>query len=268
MTDIPAPTPAVQCLSPLAEKDRALVLFDLLEDRRHAKSMTGTVTPDRSLNTFFEWALPRTGEAKAQLFQDLWVLWELGGKRDGYFCEFGATNGVDLSNSHLLENTFGWSGILAEPNPAYHDRLAQERGCHISHDCVHSESGRTLPFLCAVLPHLSRLSDIVPEDSHEARGRRQVQQMIDVPTISLNDLLDSFGAPDHIDYISVDTEGSEFEILKHFDFSRRTVTLFTVEHNGTPLRRDIFELLTGHGYERRFPEYTRFDDWYIRPDLA
>ena len=91
---------------------------------------------------------------------------------------------------------------------------------------------------------------------------------VPVQTISLNDLLDEFDAPDEIDYMSVDTEGSELEILSAFDFSKRQVKLFTIEHNFTPLRAEIYNLMTSKGYVRRFPEYTRFDDWYVHESLA
>ena len=58
--------------------------------------------------------LPRS---RSQLRQDIFVLCTLDFKRNGFFVEFGATNGVDLSNSYLLETEFNWTGILAEPAP-------------------------------------------------------------------------------------------------------------------------------------------------------
>ena len=51
----------------------------------------------------------------SQLRQDLFVLNELDFKENGYFVEFGATDGIKLSNSYLLEKSFNWNGILAEP---------------------------------------------------------------------------------------------------------------------------------------------------------
>lgn len=235
--------------------------LDLLETRRLGAGRGGA-------SDFIAWAMGLADRSTAQLFQDLWVLWELGAPRGGYFCEFGATDGRDLSNTYLLETGFGWQGLLAEPNPSYHAALAANRACTISHDCVHVQTGQTVPFLCATLPQLSRMADVVPQDAHERTGRRSVEQVVEVTTVTLDDLFDRHGAPDHIDYLSLDTEGSEFDILQSLDFARRTVTAITVEHNGTALRGQIHELLLDLGYVRRFEELSRFDDWYLRPDLV
>ena len=83
-----------------------------------------------------------------------------------------------------------------------------------------------------------------------------------MPSISLNDLLDKHGAPQTIDYISVDTEGSEYDILEAFDFARWNVLCFTVEHNFTPNQKRIDDLMTARGYERKFKDFSRFDAWY------
>ena len=63
----------------------------------------------------------------AQFFQDLWVVYESKGLKDGFFVEFGAMDGVSLSNSYYLEKTFGWRGILAEPLPSWHAELQLPR---------------------------------------------------------------------------------------------------------------------------------------------
>ena len=76
------------------------------------------------------------GQCHSQLKQDLFVLLETGFKRGGYFVEFGATNGIDLSNTYLLEREFGWTGILAEPATAWHEALQRNRNAIIDTDCV------------------------------------------------------------------------------------------------------------------------------------
>ena len=65
--------------------------------------------------------------SKAQLHQDIFVLAEHDFKSAGYFVEFGATNGHDLSNTYLLETQFGWQGIVAEPAKSWHEALKKNR---------------------------------------------------------------------------------------------------------------------------------------------
>lgn len=63
--------------------------------------------------------------------------------------------------------------------------------------------------------------------------------------------------------MSIDTEGSEFDILDAFDFQKWRVGTFCIEHNYAPQRAQIHDLLTRQGYQRVLPEISRFDDWYV-----
>lgn len=86
----------------------------------------------------------------------------------------------------------------------------------------------------------------------------------EVETISLLELLDNHNAPKVIDYLSVDTEGSEYEILNTFDFDKYKFRIITVEHNFDVLKRNkIKNLLEINGYQRVFENLSKFDDWYI-----
>ena len=202
------------------------------------------------------------GESKSQLKQDLFVLSELGFKRNGYFVEFGATNGVDLSNTYLLEKKFGWLGIVAEPLKSKYAELIRNRSCHIEDKCVWKNSGELLKFLEANDQDLSTIFEYQDKDLH--RESRKNGQISDVETISLNDLLKKYNAPRLIDYLSIDTEGSEFEILSNFNFEKYEFRVITVEHNYTNQREAIYNLLTSFGYKRKFEKLSEFDDWYIR----
>ena len=245
---------------------RADAMLGLLSITRKTRRRKASASENRALDNFFHFALPNAHWSQSQIMQDLWVLFELSERRGGFFVEFGATNGVTMSNTHLLEKRFGWTGILAEPNPAFHARLGRERDCNISHDAVHATTGEAA-FLCTERPAFSRLAGIEPDDVFEREGRRTVRREQTVKTVSLNDLLDRHNAPDRVDYISIDTEGAELDILSTFDFTRRRVNLFTIEHNFVPERAGVQALMTANGYVRRFPEFSRFDDWYIHRDL-
>jgi FkbM family methyltransferase len=213
---------------------------------------------------FLAAALSQAPRSKGQLFQDLWAWWENDRRTDGYFVEFGAANGVYLSNTYFLEKQMGWTGILAEPHPDFQASLRENRACFISSNCVFSHSGESVPFRAAVNGEYSRMEDIKPEDSHEASGARDNARIVAVETITLDDLLDEAGAPDEIGYLSVDTEGSEYEILRAFNFDRRNIRCISVEHNYTPAREQLHALLTANGYRRKWEYFTAFDDWYVR----
>ena len=207
--------------------------------------------------------IPLLDKSQAQLKQDLFVLSELDFKRNGYFVEFGASNGFDLSNSYLLEKDFGWNGILAEPAKRFHAELEKNRSCHIETDCVWRDSNSVLNFNEVDNAVLSTISAFNDSDYH--RSSRKEGTTYDVHTISLIDLLIKYNAPRTIDYLSIDTEGSEYEILRNFDFDLYQFNVITCEHNFTSRREEILKLLTDRGYLRKFVGLSDFVDWYTRP---
>ena len=200
--------------------------------------------------------------SQAQLRQDLFVLSELGFKRGGFFVEFGAAGGKVLSNTWILEKHFDWSGILAEPAKCWHERLATNRTCAIEHRCVWRTTGDSLEFAEASEAEISTLTPFKGGDQHAAS--RRSSRHYQVETISLNDLMAEHKAPDKPDYLSIDTEGSELEILQAFDFKRYPFKVITCEHNFTPAREKIHDLLTAAGYVRKYEKISGFDDWYVR----
>lgn len=199
-------------------------------------------------------------DTPSQIGQDLFVLDRLRWKRGGYYVEFGATDGYAMSNTWLLDKKFGWKGILAEPGRVWWDGLrAQGRNAHLEFACVWSETGQTLSFAETPIAELSALSAFKDRDHHD----RSTATTYDVPTISLLDLLAKYDAPEVIDYLSIDTEGSELAILEAFDFSRYRFRCITCEHNSTPDREKIHELLSGRGYTRVLEKLSLMDDWYV-----
>lgn len=211
---------------------------------------------------FLQYCVNNMDKAYAQSFQDLLVLFLLEEKRDGYFVEVGASGGITSSNTFLLENRYGWRGIVAEPARCWHQELNRNRTCAIDYRCVWSESGKMLHFNETMEPQFSTVEGLGALDSHAKK--RQDGKRYAVETISLRDLLRSHDAPVRIDYLSVDTEGSEFAILDSFFPSHHDIRIITVEHNYTNWRSRIHTLLTSHGYKRLFEELSMWDDWYIK----
>lgn len=215
-----------------------------------------------SLTEFFEYKKNKTGYS--QLGQDLLVQFLLKEKEAGYFVEFGATNGVELSNTYLLEKKYGWDGILCEPMKSFQNDLFFNRKCNINFDCVYKETGATVNFYQVGMSGLSTISEYAYNDKHSDIRKNHTEYKVN--TITLKDLLDKYSAPNYIDYLSIDTEGSEFDILKAYDFSR-IFGIITVEHNYNILRNQIESLLKDNGYQKIFSEISDFDDWYIHKDL-
>lgn len=210
--------------------------------------------------------LCHVGLSKSQIQQDLFVLAVLNLKRGGYFVEFGATDGITDSNTWLLEHAFGWTGVLAEPERFWQSKLAENRNCQISSKCVWSESRDELSFVEVPGTGFSTVSKYVSADRHASR--RSAGRTVSVESITLHDLLVEYEAPHKIDYLSVDTEGSELEIFKAFDFTKWDIDIISVEHNYSSQRDKIVELLGGFGYVRAPLELSRFDDWYVASRLA
>ena len=199
--------------------------------------------------------------SRSQLGQDLWVLEQLGWKKGGFFVEFGATDGVLLSNSWLLEKHFGWEGICAEPNPKLFERLQMNRSCTLSPACVYRTSGETMKFVMA--DAYGGLEDSGRDDQHVDKrdAYAAAGNIIQVTTTSLLDLLQQNDAPEAIDYLSIDTEGSELTILEGFNWSSYQIRCITVEHNFTEQRQGLRQLLQGLGYACH---EAQWDDWYFK----
>jgi FkbM family methyltransferase len=132
------------------------------------------------------------------------------GKKDGYFVEVGALDGMIMSQSYLFEKILNWKGIVVEPNPVWKDALFLHRECNISTEAISDKQGVST-FECREIPAFSGLKSSV----NDARMSDIINEF-DVKTITLCDLFDKFNAPEEIDWVSIDTEGAELVILDQF----------------------------------------------------
>lgn len=98
-------------------------------------------------------------DSRSQLSQDLFVLYQTNLKRNGFFVEFGATDGVSLSNTYLLEKHFQWNGIVAEPGRSWHEKLEGNRNCIVDKRCVWRSSGEVVDFADASVHELSTIAE-------------------------------------------------------------------------------------------------------------
>lgn len=211
--------------------------------------------------------------SRSQLAQDLFVASQaIPGDWPPYFVEFGASDGVQLSNTWLLERELGWRGIVAEPARIWQAALRRNRHCTIDSRCVCATAEASIEFL-EVQPdptdpslgaELSVIASLADSGDEHTRRRLAHSRRYRVPTVSLNDLLQQHGAPAEMGYLSIDTEGSELSILESLDADRYRFRAITVEHNHRePYRSQIHSLLSGRGYRRVHTAISRWDDWYL-----
>ena len=164
---------------------------------------------------------------------------------DGFYVDIGAFDGAHLSNSYFFER-LGWSGICVEAHPDYFHlmQLNRPNSIAVHAACVGGGAEKTVAFKS---DKLGLLSGIDPVEADDMRTRYAARGMIfegfeeiHVPALTLNDLLNTY-APErkHINFISMDTEGTELDLLRSFDFGRWQVEAFVVEANSIPVSNAI-----------------------------
>jgi len=217
-------------------------------------------------------SIGKTDDIKSQLYQDLFAKFIVGDKFNKSFLEFGATDGLNLSNTHWLETFHNWNGLLSEPSTQWHKKLKQNRpNTLLITECIWSESNKKLDFFISDSGEFSTIEKFKEYDrsSMPANTEKRVKngKKIIVNTISLNDVLEKKFQSKVPSYISIDTEGSEYEILKFFDFKKYRPLIFTIEHNFTVNEKKINKLMNVNDYVRVFNKLTFFDGWYITKEI-
>ncbi len=199
---------------------------------------------------------------KGQKGQDKWVVFSaLPFKRNGFFVDLDAADGVTQSNTNILESMLGWKGICIEPNPVFQQKLSKKRSCIID-DAVVSDIRESVNFRV----DNGQLGGIIADDT-DNNMRVRSDQLLDATVIvrqsvTLADILERHSAPEKIDYLSLDVEGSEERVIRSLDFEKYTFRCMTVERP-TP---KVNEILFSHGYI--FVKNKRFDSFYIHESLA
>ena len=157
--------------------------------------------------------------------------------KDGVFVDIGAHNGVTFSNTLFFEKDLGWTGLCIEPLPEVFNQLTENRTCKCIHGCV-ANSPKDALFFRAATPVIGTemLSGLVKtyDPAHYQRLTHEINQtggQLQVLTVNcfvLNDLL-QYNKIDHVNFLSIDTEGSELEILESIDYDKYTIDVISVE---------------------------------------
>lgn len=187
----------------------------------------------------------------SQYGQDKFVAEHFDFLNNGVFVDIGANDGRTLSNTYYLENSLSWSGIAIEPSPKVFKRLQENRACILINACISDESGDA-EFL-ELSGYTEMLSGLV--DKYDARHIARIDNEIEkfsgvknyikVPCYTLEDILKEHKLQ-KIDYLNIDIEGGEFDILKTINFKNIDINLIGVENNYK--ENKIKNYLQGYGY--------------------
>lgn len=196
-------------------------------------------------------------------FQELLVANLVQYKKNGYYVEVGAADGIIGSNTYALEKILGWKGVLCEPAKIFHTDLRNNRPkSQICHELVWSANGDEVNFVETTIPTLSGVE--IFQNSDKNTDYRISKKKYLLRSITLNQILKDYNAPKYIDYISIDCEGSELKILEGFNFERYSVEVFSIEHNFREDFYPIIELMERKGYEIKFNELTNTDYLFVK----
>ena len=172
-----------------------------------------------------------------------------------FFVDVGSYNGVTWSNSYALEKYLDWNGICVEANPDAFKELEETRSCEKVNCCVSSSEldiiFRKVSGYAEMLSGILSLfdSDHINRIDKETEAHGGSYEDIVLKSRKLSDICKK---TKRVDYLSVDCEGGEYDVLNSLDWKSIKPTLISVESNEIPRESDIKarDLLTDKGYKK------------------
>lgn len=191
--------------------------------------------------------------------QDIFVSINTKFKKGGFFVEFGAGDGINLSNTFFLEKVLNWKGVLCEPSLEYFKKLKKNKNLRklskISNDLIWSENNKKIIFQDNELLYLSKIKSIKRITQNKKlhnfwENNSNFNRSYEKSTITLDTLLKKYKIK-KIDYLSIDTEGAEYSIIKNFNFNNYQIDLISIEHNfDSRIRNKIRRKLLKYKFKR------------------
>lgn len=201
-------------------------------------------------------------------------------KKDGFFVELGAYDGVTISNTLFFERYLGWKGICIEPMVEAFNKLIYNRNCICVNECISNTSEPKDFYQIQVEKELKEKNikarwpemfsgfeqNFHPKQRVKIANRIRPEHVstkhIVLNPITLQKVFDDLQVI-HVDFLSLDTEGNELDILQSIDFNICTISVILVENNyKEPFIRDFLEE-KGYVFDKRIS----FDEVYFHPDL-
>jgi len=205
----------------------------------------------------------------AQHGEDIFLWNYFDRKREGYFIEIGAYDGISLSNTFAFEN-IGWKGLLIEANPDVAEQCRKNRpGGRVIHAAVGAPGHGNSIIFHAVSGEQGdeMLSFINPGSADLTRFQSEGKtiRQIKVPLRTMDSILEEV-RPKEIDFVTIDVEGGEMDVLKGFDLARFEPNVVVLENNTGNSDYPVLRYMTQQGY-RRF-HTLGCNEFYTKEPLA
>ncbi len=182
-----------------------------------------------------------------------YVLNLLQRKENLFFIDIGAHDGLSCSNSAFMEFFLNWKGICIEPHPELFSLLEESRSCKLYNCCVDEIDGDA--DFVIIDGDGDALSGIYTNMTQEHKDRfidhvnthGGGYRIEKIKSRTLNSILEE-NQITHIDYLSIDTEGSEFNIIKSIDFEKFSINIISAENND-PNDNSVRDFLQSKGFK-------------------
>ena len=196
--------------------------------------------------------------------QDEWIIKEVFNyKKNGYFIDLAATDGIHESNTFFLEKKLNWSGICIEPNASFFQKLKKNRSVKCLNLAVADRDKKVKFFENGGVGGIigkkydnnyQKRSKILKKNSNKCKIKF-------LKSTSLSSILKKQKSPKTIVYLSLDVEGAETEVIKKFPFKKYKFLAITIERP-SPI---VNKILLKNGY--LFVKNHKVDTIYIHKTL-
>jgi len=153
------------------------------------------------------------------------------GKKKGFFIEIGAYDGISGSNCYHFERFLDWDGIAIEPSNIQFEKLKKNRKCKVLNNAI-SDEVKEVEFIEVTegLTQMSGINDSSFERNLKIISNNQASKTdsIKLKTITFDEIVPK---NKDIDYLSIDIEGGEMNLLKSIDFKTNSIKVISVENN-------------------------------------
>jgi FkbM family methyltransferase len=176
------------------------------------------------------------------------------GHKNGFYVDVGAHDGLSINNTLYFEKNNNWNGINIEPIKSVFDSLLQNRPNNINLNCAVCNNDGETEFLCNVgyTEMISGIKDNFDIRHLDRLQRENIQygsrtEVIKVETKKLETIFDEHNIS-HVNYLSIDVEGAEFEVIKSINFDKVFIDVIGFENNYNDVSIPIVKYLEDNGF--------------------